>query len=51
MQIGEEVKQGSAGGRVAFSIPGADLPALGMSRYLVKNKAKIGKLFITTLDI
>lgn len=27
-EIGEDVKQGTAGGRVAFSIPGANLPAL-----------------------
>ena len=29
LQIDEEVQQRTAGGRIAFAIPGADLPALG----------------------
>jgi hypothetical protein len=28
-QIDEDIKQRTAGGRIAFALPGADLPAIG----------------------
>jgi hypothetical protein len=29
LQIDEDIKQRTAGGRIAFALPGADLPAIG----------------------